>query len=108
MLLLVWIKSLTTVYDSPAAEYSCGQTIPWQYEDRLNPATFVETPLFQCLQKPPNCSANNYYRDEGGIFEQIGLEGVSAEKRSMLMLLLLSYKIPAPRVGGMLGKSHEG
>lgn len=80
MLLLVWIKSLTTVYDSPAAEYSCGQTIPWQYEDRLNPATFVETPLFQCLQKPPNCSADNYYRDEGGIFEQMGLEGVSAEK----------------------------
>ncbi|CAM9094590.1 unnamed protein product, partial [Laminaria digitata] len=76
MLLLVWIKSLTTVYDSPAAGYSCGQTIPWQYEDRLNPATFVETPLFQCLQKPPNCSANNYYRDEGGMFEQMGLEGL--------------------------------
>lgn len=76
MLLLVWIKSLTTVFDSPAAAYTCGQTIPWQYEESLNPATIVETPLFQCLQKPPNCSADNYYRDEGGMFEQMGLEGV--------------------------------
>lgn len=76
MLLLVWIKSLTTVIDSPATAYTCGQTIPWQYEESLQPSTFVETPLFQCLQKPPNCTADHYYRDEGGIFEQLGLEGV--------------------------------
>ncbi|CAM9576597.1 unnamed protein product, partial [Hapterophycus canaliculatus] len=64
MLLLVWIKSLTTVYDSPAASYSCGQTLPWQYEDSLDPATVVASPLFQCLVQPPNCTAKHYYRDE--------------------------------------------
>lgn len=77
MLLLVWIKSLTTVFDSPAASYTCGQTIPWQYEDSLSPAAFVESPLFGCLQRPPNCTADEYYRDEGGVFEQMGLAGVS-------------------------------
>lgn len=77
MLLLVWIKSLTSVYDSPATLYSCGQTLPWQYEEHLDPFTFDYSPLLHCLQKPPNCSADNYYRDEGGLFGQLGLEGVS-------------------------------
>lgn len=77
MLLLVWIKTTTRVFDSPAASYSCGQTFPWQYEEHLSPKTFEETPLFQCLQKTPSCTADNYYRDEGEIFEQMGLEGVS-------------------------------
>lgn len=76
MLLLVWIKSLTTVYDSPATNYTCGQTIPWQYEESLEPATMLQSPLFQCLKKPPECTADNYYRDEGGYFEEMGLVGV--------------------------------
>lgn len=84
MLLLVWIKSLTTVFDSPSASYSCGQTIPWQYEDGLDPASVVQTPLFQCLQRPPNCTEDKYYRDEGGIFEQMGLEGVSDAWRASM------------------------
>lgn len=77
MLLLVWIKTTTSVFDSPAASYSCGQTIPWQYEERLIPATIEESPLYKCLQVPDDCRAANYYRDEGGIFEEMGLEGVS-------------------------------
>ncbi|CBJ29591.1 conserved unknown protein [Ectocarpus siliculosus] len=76
MLLLVWIKSLTTVYDSPATNYTCGQTIPWQYEESLDPATMLQSPLFKCLQKPPGCTAENYYRDEGGYFEEMGLIGL--------------------------------
>lgn len=77
MLLLVWIKTTTSVFDSPAASYSCGQTLPWRYEEHLDPDTFEETPLYQCLQKPDNCRAENYYRDEGGVFEEMGLEDVS-------------------------------
>ncbi|CAM9424100.1 unnamed protein product, partial [Ectocarpus fasciculatus] len=76
MLLLVWIKSLTTVYDSPATNYTCGQTIPWQYEESLDASTMLQSPLFKCLQKPPECTADNYYRDEGGYFEEMGLKGL--------------------------------
>ncbi|CAM9319832.1 unnamed protein product [Sphacelaria rigidula] len=78
MLLLVWIKSLTTVFDSPTAAYTCGQTIPWQYEKRLpkNPVELLDNPLIKCLQQPPSCTEKNYYRDEGGVFEQIGMDGV--------------------------------
>jgi len=65
------------VFDSPAASYSCGQTIPWQYEEGLDPGTFEESPLYKCLQMPDSCKAANYYRDEGELFEQMGLEGVS-------------------------------
>lgn len=81
MLLLVWIKTTTRVFDSPVASYTCGQTFPWQYQDRLDPETFEETPLFRCLQKPASCEADNYYRDEGEIFEDMGLEGVSCACR---------------------------
>lgn len=76
MLLLVWIKTTTSVFDSPAASYSCGQTLPWRHEDHLDPATIEDSPLYQCLQKPDNCRAENYYRDEDGIFEEMGLEDV--------------------------------
>lgn len=81
MLLLVWIKTTTSVFDSPAVSYSCGQTIPWQYEDGLDPGTFEESPLYKCLQMPDDCRAANYYRDEGELFEQMGLEGVSDDGR---------------------------
>lgn len=77
MLLLVWIKTTTSVFDSPAASYSCGQTLPWRYEESLDPATFEDSSLYQCLQKPDSCRADNYYRDEAGLFEEMGLEDVS-------------------------------
>lgn len=78
MLLLVWIKSLTSVFDSPPVAYTCGQTIPWQYEKSLpfNRTALANNPLIKCLEQPPTCSAEHYYRDEGGIFERIGLDGV--------------------------------
>lgn len=84
MLLLVWIKSLTTVFDSPTAAYTCGQTIPWQYEKRLpkNPVELLDNPLIKCLQQPPSCTEKNYYRDEGGVFEQIGMDGVRKKCRT--------------------------
>lgn len=77
MLLLVWIKTTTSVFDSPAASYSCGQTLPWRYEEHIGPDTFQDSPLYQCLQKPASCRAENYYRDEGGLFEDMGLDDVS-------------------------------
>lgn len=76
MVLLVWIKSLTTVFDSPNVAYVCGQTIPWQFEEDLDPATALNSPLVKCLRKPDKCTAEHYYRDEGGVFEELGLEGV--------------------------------
>ncbi|CAN0511767.1 unnamed protein product [Ectocarpus sp. 12 AP-2014] len=36
----------------------------------------LQSPLLKCLQKPPGCTAENYYRDEGGFFEEMGLTGL--------------------------------
>lgn len=82
MLLLVWIKSVTKVYDSPSVAYVCGQTLPWRYDESLpfNPAALVDDPLLECLRQPPECKTEHYYRDEGGIFAKFGLEGVRKER----------------------------
>ncbi|CAN0277728.1 unnamed protein product, partial [Phaeothamnion confervicola] len=32
MLLLRWIKSVSTVIDQPNVAYACGQAFPWYYE----------------------------------------------------------------------------
>ncbi|CAM9264642.1 unnamed protein product [Heterosigma akashiwo] len=61
MFLLVWIKSLTKVYDSPAVSYACGQTPPWFYTDQINPMDPQSTQLLTCLEKPIQCGAEHYY-----------------------------------------------
>lgn len=78
MLLLVWIKSLTSVFDNPTAAYVCGQTIPWLYEESLptDPEELLNSTMFRCLTKPAHCTAEHYYRDVGSIFEDLGLDGV--------------------------------
>ena len=60
--LLIMIKNLTSVYDSPNVAYYCGNTYPWFYSDGLGNEQFNNTPLV-CLEKPQTCSLENYYKD---------------------------------------------
>ena len=54
--ILILIKSITSVSDSPNVSYACGQTYPWYYdtESALN--------LEQCVIKPNQCTSDKYYR----------------------------------------------
>ncbi|KAJ1435103.1 hypothetical protein B484DRAFT_417255, partial [Ochromonadaceae sp. CCMP2298] len=57
MALLILIKSITAVYDSPNVAYYCGNTYPWYYSS-IDSGSGV--PL-TCLTKPPSCSEDHYY-----------------------------------------------
>ena len=63
MLLLIQIKSVTDIYDSPNVAYFCGNAFPWYYstsaEESLESLSFI--PLL-CTQKPLTCEAENYYQ----------------------------------------------
>lgn len=64
MSLLILIKSITDVYDSPTIAYYCGQAYPWFYSAGFS-ADFPTPPApFQCIVKPNSCNAQNYYQDE--------------------------------------------
>jgi hypothetical protein len=58
MALLVWIKSITTAFDSPNVAYVCGQAKPFQYTEHLTPTAS----LVSCLTKPDVCTTPDYYR----------------------------------------------
>jgi hypothetical protein len=64
MALLILIKSITNQYDSPNVAYYCGNAFPWYYEDGavLNASNIMSSPLVQCLEKPLECTQENYYK----------------------------------------------
>jgi hypothetical protein len=64
MALLILIKSITNQYDSPNVAYYCGNAFPWYYEDgtSLNESNVMSSPLVQCLEKPQQCTTDNYYK----------------------------------------------
>eukprot|EP00599_Poterioochromonas_sp_BG-1_P016760 CAMPEP_0173165656 /NCGR_PEP_ID=MMETSP1105-20130129/21518_1 /TAXON_ID=2985 /ORGANISM="Ochromonas sp., Strain BG-1" /LENGTH=1579 /DNA_ID=CAMNT_0014086689 /DNA_START=11 /DNA_END=4746 /DNA_ORIENTATION=+ len=63
MAILIGIKAITTKYDSPNVAYFCGETYPWFYTDTTDLGTALNrTGPFQCLQKPDQCVASNYYQ----------------------------------------------
>lgn len=61
MMLLIWIKTLTEVYDSPNIAYHCGNTYPWYYSSSLLQSSVYPYQPFQCTQKPSDCTLKNYY-----------------------------------------------
>ena len=62
MALLILIKSITSVYNSPNVAYYCGQTFPWFYTPSIVPG---EVPaVSQCLESPQVCSTKNYYQSK--------------------------------------------
>eukprot|EP01031_Cornospumella_fuschlensis_P022275 gene22275-27238_t len=71
MALLILIKSITSVYDSPNVAYYCGNTYPWSYSD-TPPTTLEElvtsTPYY-CTQKPNTCSIPHYYEDSYSVID---------------------------------------
>jgi hypothetical protein len=63
MALLIAIKTITNVYDSPNVAYYCGQTFPWFYSDGFSSSDPSSLSLFNCTAKPDTCTANHYYND---------------------------------------------
>jgi len=63
MALLIMIKSLTDVYDSPSVAYYCGNAYPWFYSspNSLEELVTQDGP-FDCLVKPATCSLPHYYQ----------------------------------------------
>lgn len=79
MTILIMIKQITTVYDSPNVAYHCGNTYPWHYNGGMS-EDLTGVP-YDCLQKNDTCSADNYYQGgfhinapEGNVklFDQLG------------------------------------
>ena len=64
MALLIMIKSLTDVYDSPSVAYYCGNAYPWFYSspNSLDELVTQDGP-FDCLVKPATCSLPHYYQN---------------------------------------------
>ena len=65
MALLILIKSITSVYDSPNIAYYCGQAFPWFYSESTPPIwdpSVVNSAPVPCLFKPTECTADNYYQ----------------------------------------------
>eukprot|EP01040_Poterioochromonas_malhamensis_P010514 gene10514-11447_t len=62
MVLLIMIKQITDVYDSPNIAYFCGNVYPWFYGETINVNDPLSTtsPLL-CTQKPATCTADSYY-----------------------------------------------
>ena len=58
--LLVLIKNVTEIVDSPNASYFCGNTYPWKYANSLKGALNF-APYF-CVMRPNECSNGKYYQ----------------------------------------------
>lgn len=67
MALLIFIKNITTTYDSPNIAFHCGNAQPWYYNDEYitygQPNVGKIVP-FTCTQKPVGCSTGHYYQDK--------------------------------------------
>jgi hypothetical protein len=61
MALLIYIKSVTDIYDSPAVAYYCGNAYPWYYNPTFDYTTDPQIP-FTCTQKPLECQVDHYYQ----------------------------------------------
>ncbi len=65
MTLLIFIKSITTAYDSPNIAYYCGNAYPWYYGSTMDYyEPFGQQVPFTCTQKPSSCSTDHYYEDK--------------------------------------------
>lgn len=63
MVLLIMIKSATSVYDSPNVAYYCGNTYPWFYTNSSEQGHFRDSASpFHCVKRPPTCDVRNYYK----------------------------------------------
>ena len=68
MSLLILIKTITSIYDSPNVAYYCGNVWPWHYSETM-PFSGNDIPIpFDCTQKPDVCIADNYYKDGYSIY----------------------------------------
>lgn len=63
--LLILIKTITTVYDSPNVAYYCGNAYPWFYSSTAisNANDLPQSIPYVCTMKPDTCSLGNYYND---------------------------------------------
>lgn len=70
--LLIFIKNISTVYNSPNIAYYCGNTFPWYYTQSVDwysiiPRDWVDVIPLMCTQKPDTCSVGHFY--QAGVVE---------------------------------------
>ena len=67
MALLIIIKGITKVYDSPNVAYYCGNAYPWFYSSSLHindlNNVWTDIPAI-CVKKPDECSVKHYYQSK--------------------------------------------
>ena len=59
--LLIVLKNISTVDDSPDIAYYCGQAFPWFYAASIQPS-FNSQPVLECISKPLSCGAPKYFQ----------------------------------------------
>lgn len=68
MALLIIIKGITQVYDSPNIAYYCGNAYPWFYSTSLYIRPGIEQVWTDipatCVKKPDGCSVKHYYQSK--------------------------------------------
>jgi len=74
MALLVYFKTLATIYDSPPIAYYCGQTAPWNYASSVaDPG-----PDAQCVLPPDTCAPpqgmSKYYQTKVNTSDAFGFK----------------------------------
>ena len=63
MALLILIKSITDVFESPNVAYYCGNIYPWYYSASSLLDLSGTSPI-SCTNKPAECTADHYYQDK--------------------------------------------
>lgn len=64
--LLILIKTITSVYDSPNVAYFCGNTYPWFYNTfPVQGDALLDSVPYVCTQKPATCTLDHYYEESG-------------------------------------------
>lgn len=92
MCLLIYIKSIVDVYDSPNVSYYCGNVFPWFYSASVDDViqsgnSFIP---FSCAIKPATCIADNYYPIEFGDDYSYNFNGTDYESEVYAQLGYIS------------------
>ena len=87
--LLVLIKNITEVIDSPPVAYFCGNSYPWFYNKSLYELEGLAP--FLCLFKPLTCSSKSYYNNVIDVDNPVTDDEILLYGQNGMCLLLFNY-----------------